>query len=164
MSNLSEMSWFRGNEIKHSLEQIKKIVNTGIFESNSPLVTAAFTQVIILLSDLLIKANIDGKRIDFAEDVKITSHPNGDITDLIREMRNSVCHITSNNRRFEGANLICNVFSGYVPNAISINGATIGCNYSDDIAINYGGMVVYLKRHIIRCWDLLLTIYPETAL
>lgn len=131
--------------LKFEIERCQKVFNTGIVGTDDTLALSALIEILIRLDYILKELTELGKRVSFTDDVRT-----GDISDLVNNMRNAACHSDSARNKIENATLIYNVFNGYCPNAIVIEGVTLGCNYQDDTAINFGGEVIYLERHIHR--------------
>ncbi|MEK7105800.1 MAG: hypothetical protein AAB895_00395, partial [Patescibacteria group bacterium] len=131
--------------LSFELERCKKIFNTGILGTNQVLGLSALIEILIRLDYILKSLDKAGKRIIFTDDVK-----NGDISDLINNMRNAACHSDSDRNKIGTNTLIYNVIKGYSPSAIKIGSTVLGCHYEDDIAINFGEKIIYLERHIHR--------------
>src|SRR5215204_4396057 len=90
------------SEILYDILRIRKVMESGIFEPENrkhPLRQSAFTEVIILLHDLLQKAKLQNLRVAFTDDVDTSLWDVRDITDLVRHVRDGVCHIDSDNHR-----------------------------------------------------------------
>ncbi|MFK3943947.1 hypothetical protein ACI2KC_20050 [Pseudomonas monteilii] len=156
-------AWLRSSDIQSSIRKCQDIFNSGIFSSNnisSPIFEPAVITILINLNDLLGKANKDGVRINFAEEV-IQTDKIKDVTDLVRECRNAACHIGSGEHLFEGVGKFTfNVVSGYMPTAFNMNGIQLGCNFADDIAIYYGEKRIYLRRHLLVALEAVTKKYP----
>lgn len=149
-------------EIMESVWLIQKVFTTGIFAPQNvmnPLQRAAFTLVMISLNDLLSKAakttNIAGAdlRVQFDDDViKETNPLVNDVTDLVREMRNGVCHVPSKNR-FEDEHTVAKYSVRYGKGTFGGPGEYLcESQYSDDAAFFYGTRRIYLHRHIDRAY------------
>lgn len=132
--------------LKWELGRCQVIYNTKILHTNEVLTQAALIEVLVRLNFILQSLADAGERVTFTDDVG----KGEDITTLVNNIRNAACHSHGSLTKFAGATLIYNRIAGYVPNAIRINGTTIGCNYADDIAFNYGDRIIYLERHIAR--------------
>lgn len=151
MDASKKMEWFRSQDIGRSIKKCREIFNSQVFSAGmagSPFFEASLTLLLINLSDLLQKANIDGRRIGFAEDVDIGEGK--DVTDLIASARNSACHISSNSHKIDAGRFTLIVVAGFKPNAYRINGVSYGSDYEDDVAIYYGKSRLYIGRHLLR--------------
>lgn len=113
---------------------------------------AAFTHVIVLLNDLLAKCAALDHRITFDDDVIATLSTPKDVTSLVRDVRNAVCHLGSPQRRIPQGSLTWAYYSGVLPNAIVTADATYGCDYADDVAVQFGPLRIYLRRHVVRAF------------
>lgn len=154
-------AWMRAADIQSSVSRCADLLNCGVFNSNGTagvLFESAVTLLLVHLNDLLQKAKLDGKRVDFADDMEITETI-ADVTDLIRACRNAACHVTSGEHKIDAGKFTFCVTSGYGPRAFVINGQEMGCDYADDIAIYYGKNRVYLRRHLLRSFELVAQIY-----
>lgn len=142
-------AFLRDVEIISSVRSIDQLFRSGILQAdNRDVMMAGVTQVLILLNDLMQKADDEGLRITFNDDIDPAW--GDDITAFVRTMRNAVCHIPSGLRDFQGSRLSFNVIRGLMPQAFVFNDVAIGCDYADDIAVNYGGMRIYVHRHLVR--------------
>ncbi|WP_374391593.1 hypothetical protein [Sphingopyxis sp.] len=142
-------------DVTVSILSIKQIIETGILtphNSSHPFFRPCVGQILIELRDLLHKADRLGKRVTFCDDVLPKDGKQRDVTDLITDCRNAVCHISSGIHIFEQNKFTFNVVAGYFPNAISINGHTMGCDYADDIAVLWGSLRLYVHRHLLRAF------------
>lgn len=148
------------NKLKFELGRCQKIFELNILQSEHVLCQSALIEILIRLNYILQSLNKVGNRISWKDDVEVEG---GDITDLVNNMRNAACHSESYLNKIGNATIIFNKLVGYVPNAIKIGDITIGSNYADDIAFNYGSYVIYLKRHIARLLDELTKILNTQA-
>ncbi|MHA3791470.1 hypothetical protein [Sphingomonas sp. YL-JM2C] len=150
MASTPNIEFIRDAEIRASLDTIEKLFSSGLMAADEVAVLmAGVTQTLILLNDLLQKADDDGMRIAFNDDIDPAW--GADITAFVRAMRNAACHVSSALRDFQGNRFAFNVIYGQ--QAFIINDVAIGCDYADDIAINYGGMRLYVERHLRRATD-----------
>ena len=141
-------AWMRAADIQSSVSRCADLFNCGVFNPSSSagvLFESAVTLLLVHLNDLLQKAKLDGQRIDFADDMEVTEAM-VDVTDLVRACRNAACHVTSGEHKIDSGKFTFCVTSGYGPNA-------------DDIAIYYGRNRIYLKRHLLRSFELVAQIY-----
>ncbi|AVF41535.1 hypothetical protein AL486_18910 [Pandoraea apista] len=146
--------WQERNAIESSIRECEGLFETGIFGpegAQTPLFKSAVIHLLIVMNDLVQKAAAAGKRITFTDDIAPADDIN-DVTTLINKCRNAACHIPSKEKAFEGNTFDFNVFVGRVPSAIVINGTTFGCDYDDDIAVQFGSRRLYLRRHVIRAF------------
>ena len=154
-------AWMRAADIQSSVSRCADLFNCGVFNPSSSagvLFESAVTLLLVHLNDLLQKAKLDGQRIDFADDMEVPEAM-VDVTDLVRACRNAACHVTSGEHKIDSGKFTFCVTSGYGPNAFVINGQEMGCDYADDIAIYYGRNRIYLKRHLLRSFELVAQIY-----
>ena len=110
------------------------------------LAEASFALLMINMKDFLHILRVDGQRISFTDDV-----PDGrDVTDLITDMRNAICHIGSADRHFApGSTLSFGRMSGQGI-LVKMGDLELGNPYQDDVAFFYGKHRVFLKRHAHR--------------
>lgn len=139
--------------VRRSLTTIDSIIGTGIMTRDgmrSPLFICAITQILIETNDLLQKLSKTNRRLIFTDDC-----PDGkDITDLIKECRNVACHHTSGLHYWDGMKFTFNVLIGRNQHLVIINGQEyISSDYDDDVAIIWGQLRLYLKRHLGRVLD-----------
>lgn len=162
-NNQKKMSWFREGDIRLAISGIKRVLESGVFSPEgmaSPFFEPSVVYSLILLNDLLQKADDDGKRVTFSDD--ITGGNDGvDVTKLIRDCRNAACHIGSRLAEVDAGRFRFNVVAGRVPNAFVINSVSYGSDYDDDIAVFYGPMRLYLRRHFLRAYNDICEIYSQ---
>ena len=147
--------WQERTAIESSIRECGELFSTGIFSSDgarTPLFKSAVIHLLIVLNDLLQKADDGGHRISFADDISPADDIK-DVTTLVNKCRNAACHIPSKEKVFEGNTFDFNVFVGKAPNAMVVNGVTFGCDYEDDIAVQFGSRRLYLRRHAIRAFQ-----------
>lgn len=159
----ARMAWFRESEIRQSIRTCEKIFNSGIFNPQhlgNPLFQSAVVHLLICLNDLLAKANQDGKRVSFTQDIKTCAEIN-DITALVAKCRNAACHISSPLNNLETNRFAFNCAAGKDPGAFQINGVSIGCDFEDDIAVYYGTYRLYLRRNALVALQEVIARYPE---
>lgn len=156
-------AWMRTSDIQSSITRCGNIFNSGIFNagnSSGVLFEASITLLLVHLNDLLQKANVDKQRIDFSDDVDVTDSVS-DVTDVVRAARNAACHVTSGEHKLDSGKFTFCVASGYGPRAYVINGVEMGCNFEDDIAIYYGSTRVYVRRHLLRSFEMVSSLYQK---
>ncbi|WP_256344841.1 hypothetical protein [Pseudomonas gingeri] len=153
----------RSGDIQTSIRKCQELFSSGVFSStgiSNPLFEPAVVMLLINLNDLLGKSNKDEMRVVFADHVELTDKIK-DVTDLVRECRNAACHIGSGEHLFEGlGKFTFNVISGLSPEAFSLNGVKLGCDFADDIAVYYGEKRVYLGRHLLLALKSVERNYP----
>lgn len=133
--------------VGQSLYTSRQILETEFYNAKPSWVAeAAFALLMVSMKDalqILAKSNL---RVSFTDDI-----PVGDITDLISNMRNAICHVGSPLRHMDEYN---NTLSFGV--AIGAAGLISGPDYelsnpyADDVAFFYGKHRVFLKRHCHR--------------
>ena len=149
---MDKNDFFIKTQMESDLLRLIILVNTGVFNAEDLRVfqESVFTEIMVKLNDdLLQKLKTLGKRLDFKEDVGNAS----DITDLISNIRNAVCHMDSDEHMLETEGKIkfsFNIVHGK-GNLLSIGDRKLIADYEDDICFFFGENKVYLKRHIIRC-------------
>jgi hypothetical protein len=127
------------SEITYDIYRISKVMGSGIFEPGNrrhPLRQSAFTEVIILLHDLLQKAKDCNVPVSFTDEVDTSLPDVNDITDLVAKVRNGVCHINSKNHRTDKS-----------PKS-TFNQSFVG----DDLCFRVGRYKLLLEAHIIRAF------------
>lgn len=144
-----DLAWFRDGDIDHSLNECIALTRIGLTSGvyPEPLAKAGLTLFLIHLSDLLQKADDDGYRVAFTND--LDPEVDQDVTNLIRNARNAACHVSSRLHMMDAGKLTFCMVRGYQPRAIVINGLAFGCDYPDDTALLIGTKKVYLKRHLM---------------
>ena len=122
---------------------------------------SVFTEVLIHLKDLCIKANDLGKRLTSTQDVVIrTEKPKiQDVTDLISNFRDAACHMDTF-RKHCGEKAFS--FVEIRGKGVYRQYPDIQSEYEDDIAFIMGENILYLKRHIEKSFDDLKPIFKES--
>ncbi|WP_152528137.1 hypothetical protein [Sphingobium lactosutens] len=164
---MKPLEFHQSNDLFSAQEAFKKLVSTGILSSEgvrSPWFDPVITKLLILLSDLLKAADRIGKRCTFTNDILVIddeiSSKITDVTDLIIRCRAAACHIRSGNQLFETNKLLMCVGVGKC-DLISIGEKTLGCEYDDDIAVIWGPMRLYLRRHMMRAFEYVESMFPD---
>ena len=168
---MQSLTFERRSDLHTARMQFEKLVATGILStegSRTPWFEPVITQLLILLSDLLKAAELMGHRCNLVEDIfcidENLKSEIKDVTDLVIRCRNACCHVSSGNKLFESNKFqFCSII-GHNPNAFFINGRTLGCDYADDIAIMWGPMRLYLKRNMMRAFDVVAPLFPDPYL
>lgn len=167
------MSFRRKSDINSAIDEIERLLNSGIFTkegSKTPFFKASFIHVMILLRELMYNSEkYANKRIDFKDDViplkmdkkKQSVH---DITDLIKYVRDSMCHTDIPHHYF--TNEIKATFNVVFGRGVLISYGedSVGSDYEDDICFFFGKERIYLNRHIIRAFvEARAALLPLTA-
>ena len=140
-------------EIEDSLGRIDEILQSGIFlEKNHahPLFKSAFIEVLICLRDLMYKTEKFSSRVSFQDDI-IKADKINDITDVIKYVRDALCHLDSDNHYLEKGNIKATY------NILRGKGTLMRCGdyeqtseHEDDLCFFFGSQRLYFKRHIMR--------------
>ena len=152
-----EIDFFSKSEIEYSLKRIEQLLSCGIFHVNNStniLLKAAFIEMLISLRDLMYKSEKFASRIDFSDDVDIDIEKKiKDVSDLIKYVRDALCHPDSSNHYIEKNNIksTFNVAFGKC-NLMKIGDFEQNSKYDDDICFFFGSKSIYLERHIIRAY------------
>lgn len=142
------------SQIEQDIRNINAILNTNIFDKDHathPLRQAAFIQLLICLRDLMYKTQKYSRRISFADDVIITDKVH-DVTDLIKYVRDAVCHPDIPNHKIDQTIITFCVIYGK-GSSITIGNTELKSDYDDDICFIFGAQKIYLRRHIIRAFN-----------
>jgi len=147
---------FSKSEIEDSLQRIEAILKSDIFAPGNdghPLVRSAFIELLICLRDLMYKTEKYCSRVTFDDDIVKSANIN-DITDVIKYVRDALCHLDSDNHYLEKGN----IKATYNINRGKGTIAKIGdfeqtSNYSDDLCFFFGSQRIYLNRHIVRAFE-----------
>ena len=147
-----EIDFFSKSEIENSFNRIDAILGTEIFDKENrknTLLKSAFIELLICLHDLVYKTEKYSSRISFDEDIVKNDQVN-DITDVIKYMRDALCHLDSDNHYLEkGDNkAIFNIIYGE-GSIFTLFGYVQESYHSDDTCFFYGSQKIYLNRHIL---------------
>lgn len=147
------MDFFDKSEIEHDFRRIDALLKCGIVapcNMGNPLFQSAFIEMLICLRDLMYKAGKYAKRIDFTDDVTVRGEVK-DVTDLIKYVRDAMCHLDSDNHYIEPGNMKAsfNVQFGK-GTLLKIGDFVQSSPYEDDICFFFGSQRIFLKRHIHR--------------
>ena len=163
-----EMDWNVQVEVLEDIRRVNEIFATGVFtpiqdieddlgDDNiqelfrlHPLFRSALIEVLIGLRDLMWKATTYATRINFTEDVIITDQVR-DVTDLVKYMRDALCHPDSNNHRIATSLISGNIIVGK-GRLLTVGEVSLESNYEDDICLLIGKQRIYLARHIKRAF------------
>jgi len=147
-----EIDFFSKSELESSFNRIDAILGTKIFDKKnrmSPFLKSAFIELLICLYDLMYKTEKYSSRINFDEDI-IKSDQVNDITDVIKYMRDALCHLDADNHYLEeGDNkAIFNIIHGE-GSIFTLFDYVQESYHPDDTCFFYGTRKIYLKRHIL---------------
>lgn len=150
------MDFFSESEIESSIRRIDQLLSCGIFDPNNSgniLMRAAFIDLLISLRDLMFKCEKFSSRIDFTDDVPVEGKIK-DVSDLIKYVRDALCHPDSDNHFIEKGNVRAsfNIAFGKVV-LMKMNDFEQSSLYADDICFFFGAKGIYMKRHIIRAFE-----------
>lgn len=146
---LDKDNFFIKSQIKSNIEDVKTLLETGVFNSTVLRIfqEPVFVSIILKMDDLLQKYRIINKRIVFSDDIDT-----GDITDLVSKIRNAICHKESDENFLNSESNIKFVFNIMAGEGtfFDIAGEKIKSDYKDEIAFFYGGHRLYYRRHLVR--------------
>jgi hypothetical protein len=150
------LDFFEKSDIEQAISHINELLQCGIFQpenSQNALFRAAFIELLIALRDLMYKAQKHAARIAFDDDVRKTDKVQ-DVSDLIKYVRDALCHPDSDNHYIEAGNIKAtfNVAFGKV-NLMKIGEFEQSSAYPDDICFFFGSQGIYLHRHIVRAFE-----------
>jgi len=137
-------------ELLSETRRCTELFDSQIFFDNSIFKQSAFIEILIRLNYILQELSKKGSRVIWSDGIQVT-HNIKDITDLVNNLRNAVCHSDSGRNYISDTDtkFVFNVCAGKCPNAIRIGeNKTLGNMYEDDIAFYYGDKKIYLIRHI----------------
>lgn len=153
---MAELDFFTETDIKSSIRRIEQLLSCGIFQpqnSENVLFRAAFIEVLIALRDLMYKAQKYTSRISFDDDVKKTEQVR-DVSDLIKFVRDALCHPDSENHYIEVGNIKATFCVGFGKvNLMKLGDFEQVSKYDDDVCFFFGGHGIYLNRHILRAFE-----------
>ncbi|EJM48120.1 hypothetical protein [Pseudomonas sp. GM48] len=148
------MDFAEQSEVSQSLRVVHGLLSSGIFHPQNAghvFFRSAFIDSLISLRALMYKSERYAKRISFNDDVLVADKVK-DVTDLIKYVRDAVCHPDSDNHKIEGGSIATfNVIFGKGC-LMQIGDFRQESIYEDDIYFTFGGQGIYLKRHIIRAY------------
>ncbi|NIF72781.1 hypothetical protein F3J16_21725 [Burkholderia sp. Ap-962] len=140
------------SQVRTAWETCRQLFDLNVFDPDqrgNPALQSVIIHQLICLNDLLQKASKDGARVNFSDHVTQTDKIK-DVTDLVRECRNAACHIGSTLSDVDFGKFAFVAIRGK-GDAIVFNGEpAAGNEFDDDIAIYYGNMRIYVRRHIAR--------------
>jgi len=139
-------------ELLSETQRCAELFNSQIFTNHQIFTQSAFIEILVRLNYILQELSKKNSRITWADDVQ-TNQNIEDITDLVNNLRNAVCHSDSPRNYISNSSIkfVFNTFVGKCPNAVKIGeNISLGNEYQDDIAFYYGDKRIYLVRHIKR--------------
>ncbi|MCU7812525.1 MAG: hypothetical protein KZQ77_15055 [Candidatus Thiodiazotropha sp. (ex Notomyrtea botanica)] len=144
------------SDIEVSFSRVETLLECGIFlpeNSNNPLVQSALAEILIRVRDLMAKSNKYASPIEFTNDINTTDKISN-VSDVIKFIRDAICHIDSDNHNHEecGARLSYNIGYGKC-NLMKIGDVEIKSDYLDDVCFFFGPQKLYLNRHIKRAYE-----------
>jgi hypothetical protein len=143
-------------EIEESIRRTAELLASGIFlpqNRENPLVRSAFIETLICLRDLMYKAEKFTARISFDNDIAKNERIR-DASDLIKYIRDALCHIDSENHYLETGNIRAsyNIAYGKIT-LVRIGEFSQSSDYEDDVCFFFGSQKIYLKRDILRAFE-----------
>lgn len=120
---------------------------------NNPFVRSAFIEVLICLRDLMYKTEKYSERIRFDDDIVKTKEIQ-DISDVIKYVRDAVCHLDSDKHYSEQGDIKAsyNIMYGKGRLLKSEDFEQVS-DHDDDVCFFFGSQKIYLKRHILRAFN-----------
>lgn len=151
-----DLDFFTKCDIQSDIGRIKELLQTEIFLPTNithPLCKSAFIELLICLRDLMYKAEKYSTRINFKDDVTITDKVS-DVTDLIKFVRDALCHPDIPHHYLEKGNIKATYNIAYGKHTIMcINDIEIKSDHDDDICFFFGSQKIYFKRHLLRAFE-----------
>jgi hypothetical protein len=149
------MDIYDEQECQASIFKINSLLNCGIFDianSGNILQSAAFTELMVCLRDLLYKTEKYVKRVSFKDDI-ITNDYVHDITDAVTATRDACCHLNSFKQIFDEQGNRGSFIVIYGKGTFAKFGdVEVKSEYEDDTAVFYGKNRLYINRHIVRAF------------
>jgi hypothetical protein len=127
-------------------------LGTNVFDienKKNPLLKSAFIELLICLRVLMYETEKYSSRISFDEDI-VKSDKINDVTDVIKYVRDALCHLDSENHYPEKGDIkaIFNIIYGK-GSILTLFGYVQESDYPDDTCFFYGSQKIYLKRHVL---------------
>ncbi len=141
-------------DCKADIDRVEALLKTGIFSSkraDDPLHQAAFTEIMIHLRDLLVKAETYGVRVIFTEYLDLGPDQT-DVTDVICAVRDCCCQTDTDDHRLSGDHASYDCIVG-IGTLTKDDGVELESEYQDDIAYFYGGHRLYLRRNMLKSFE-----------
>lgn len=153
---IMSIDFFTKSDIEDDIFSINKILSTEIFSPenvSNPFKKSAFIELLICLRDLMYKTERYSTRISFTDDVVKTDKIK-DVTDLIKYVRDALCHPDSPNHYLVQNNIKATFNIMYGKGCLfSTSDKNITSDYVDDVCFFFGETKIYLIRHIIRAFN-----------
>lgn len=151
-----ELDFFTKGDIENDIRRIQELLQTEIFLPSNikhPLCKSAFIELLICLRDLMYKSERYSTRINF-EDAVTKTEKVSDVTDLIKFVRDALCHPDIPHHYIEKGNIksTYNIAFGKCT-LMQINDIEIKSEFDDDICFFFGTQKIYFKRHILRAFE-----------
>ncbi len=154
-----DIDFFTAGDIAQDVFRIGEILESNIFEPENryhPLVKSAFTELMVCLNDLMRKSIKYAMRISFTDDIDTTKNIT-DVTDLIRFIRDAMCHIHIYNHFVVHGQIKASFFILYGKIDVAPfqpdHDIVFSSDYSDDVCFFFGLYKIYLVRHILRAFN-----------
>lgn len=130
-------------------QRCAELYNSQIFTKHQIFTQSAFIEILVRLNYILQELSKKNNRIIWTDDVQIDKNIK-DITYLVNNLRNAVCHSDSPRNYISNSSIkfVFNTFAWKCPNAVKIGDDILGNEYQDDVAFYYGDKRIYLARHI----------------
>lgn len=153
---MTNLDFFTKNDVESSIRRIDELIRCKIFHpqnSQNVLFRAAFIELLIALRDLMYKAEVHASRIAFEDDIKKTDKIN-DVSDLIKYVRDALCHPDSDNHYIEAGNIKSTFNVAFSrANLMKVGDFEQTSRYEDDICFFFGSHGIYMQRHVIRAFQ-----------
>lgn len=152
---MPEMDFHVRSDIEGAFRRVDALLSCGIFKpeaSGHVLFRAAFVELLIAMRDLMFKAERYADRISFDDDVEKFEKVS-DVTDLIKHVRDAICHPDSDNHFLVKGSIKSSFNVVFGSGSLLQMGDVIqGSEYEDDICFFFGKGKIYLNRHIVRAF------------
>lgn len=160
---MKELPLELASQIRSNVFRLRELFNHEVLSCDSQVLhQSCLIEIIILLRDLLAKADKLNLRIAFDDDVIKMSNPfysyKGrvkeikDVTDVVSFFRDAMCHVDSKNR-YLGENIYFAFNKIGVKHKVEISpGVVLENPYDDEIAYYYGPQRIYINKHLKRAF------------
>jgi hypothetical protein len=139
-------------EVSTSFRDIEAIINSGIFTPEnfrSPFFKASFIAMLVELRALMYKTEKYAEKINFTDDV-LQHGKVKDVSDLIKFVRDAVCHPDIPHHHLDDGNRASFNVSFGAGCPAHIGEQRQEALYDDDVCFFFGMQHIYLKRHVLR--------------
>jgi hypothetical protein len=144
------------SDIQSAFRRAEELLSCGIFDRGryeNPLIQSAFIELLIRLRDVMYKTETLASRISFDDDVIKTTQVN-DVTDLIKFVRDALCHPESESHFVVPDKIKAAFLVAYgKANLAQFGSIVLKSDYMDDVCFFFGVQKIYLKRHIMRALE-----------